>query len=146
MLTCIFLSAAWSYDLYEAYDFIPLQVTFVFTNQVSGKLVPVEPVVPRTGRMDENKNQCQSKENLFPKSLSISRQPHARPWRSSNGDTTKNNLSASLKPSHGKYIKPVTPHLEGTKHVNLKPKLSLRKQLPQKRHSPDYIDDDDDFQ
>ncbi|KAL1801897.1 hypothetical protein ACET3Z_030544 [Daucus carota] len=120
------------------------EVTFVFTNQVSGKLVPVEPVVPRTGRMDENKNQCQSKENLFPKSLSISRQPHARPWRSSNGDTTKNNLSASLKPSQGKYIKPVTPHLEGTKHVNLKPKLSLRKQLPQKRHSPDYIDDDDD--
>ncbi|KAK1402572.1 protein CHROMATIN REMODELING 25 [Heracleum sosnowskyi] len=121
------------------------EVTFVFTNQVSGKLVPVEPVVPKTGRMDENKKQCQSKENLFPKSLSMSRHSHARPWSSSNSDTPKNKLSASLKPSQRKYIKPVTPqsHLEGT-NVKLKPKLSLGKQLPQKRHSPDHIDDDDD--
>lgn len=125
---------------------MPLQVTFVFTNQVSGKLVPVEPVVPKAGRMDENKNQCQSKENLFPKSLSKSRHPHARPWSSSNSDTQKHNLSASLKPSQSKYIKPVTPHLESRSHVYLKPKLSLGKQLPQKRHSPDHIDDDDDFQ
>lgn len=133
-------------SLYEAHDFIPLQVTFVFTNQVSGKLVPVEPVVPKTSRMDENKNPCQSKENPFLKSQSISRHPHARPWSSSNSDTPKNNLSASLKPLQSKYIKPVTPRLESTNHVNLKPKLSLGKQLPLKRHSPDHIDDDDDFQ
>ncbi|KAL8156238.1 hypothetical protein AgCh_001365 [Apium graveolens] len=122
------------------------EVTFVFTNQVSGKLVPVEPVVPKTGSMHENKNQCQSKGNVFPKSLSISRHPQARPWSSPNSDTPKNNLSASLKPSQSKYIKPITPHLESRSHVNIKPKLSLKKQLPQKRHSPDHIDDDDDFQ
>lgn len=77
---------------------------------------------------------------------SVSRHSHARPWSSSNSDTPKNKLSASLKPSQRKYIKPVTPqsHLEATSHVNLKPKLSLGKQLPQKRHSPDHIDDDDD--
>lgn len=110
--------------------------------------MPVEPVVPKAGRMDEHKNQCQSKENLFPKSLSMSRHPHARPWSSSNSDTPKNKVSASLRPSQRKYIKPVTPqsHLEGTSHVNSKPKLSLGKQLPQKRPSPDHIDDDDDFQ
>lgn len=118
----------------------------MFTNQVSGKLVPVEPVVPKTGRMDENKNPCHSKENLFPKSLSISHHPHARPWSSSNVDRTKNKLSSSLKPPQREYIKPVRPHLEGTNHVYSKPKLSLGKKLPQKRHFPECIDDDDDFQ
>lgn len=99
-------------------------------------------VSPKTDGADLDKNQFHQKENVSRKSVLTSRHPQARSWNSSIADTTKNELSASFKPSHRECIKSMRAPLEGTIHVALKPILSFGNQLPQKRLSADHVDDD----
>lgn len=115
------------------------EVTFVFTNQVDGKLEPVESKVrPKVGGMEGIKSQANLKESLNRKSML--HQPH--PSLSSNGNADRTPLTDSstlLRLSTKsmrmslKRIAPVTP----------KPKPSPINQSPHKRLAPDFVRDDD---
>ncbi|KAL3515271.1 hypothetical protein ACH5RR_022173 [Cinchona calisaya] len=99
------------------------EVSFVFTNQVSGKLVPVESAVRSKTEEVGPKNQLNSKENVFRKST-LSSQNQA-PLLSSNGVHNGSRLPNPFK------------------LVVLTHKLSPGNQLPLKRSFTDNKIDDD---
>ncbi|KAM7482511.1 hypothetical protein LguiB_007094 [Lonicera macranthoides] len=120
------------------------EVTFVFTNQVSGKLVPLESMLSsKLGGADVNKNQSNSKENIRPQSRLTPQQQQIWPSISCSGDSIRSKLPAFVKPLQRESIKSKRTPLEGTIQVGSKPKLSLGNHLPRKRPSPDPVDDDD---
>ncbi|CAK9143929.1 unnamed protein product [Ilex paraguariensis] len=130
---------------------IQSQVSFAFTNQVDGKLVPVESKVrPMVELVEGNKNQTTSKENLTRKFMLPSQRQPSLPTISSHGISIGGPFPASFKHlqrpltkvTEGKTYVALKPALSKT-HVALKPKLSLANQLPQKRLSPDCVSDDD---
>ncbi|GFY90011.1 DNA repair/recombination protein [Actinidia rufa] len=119
------------------------EVTFVFTNQIGGKLVPVESMrSPKTCGAEGNKNDPGSKENPRLKPIFSSRQCSS-PSVSSNVGSVRSMLPTSCKLLQRANFKSVRSSLKGTLEVALKPKLSPGNQLPQKRLSPDAVDDDD---
>ncbi|CAK9168936.1 unnamed protein product [Ilex paraguariensis] len=127
------------------------EVSFAFTNQVDGKLVPVESKVrPMVELVEGNKNQTTSKENLTRKFMLPSQRQPSLPTISSHGISIGGPFPASFKHlqrpltkvTEGKTYVALKPALSKT-HVALKPKLSLANQLPQKRLSPDCVSDDD---
>lgn len=119
------------------------EVTFVFTNQIDGKLVPVESVrSPKNHGVEINKNESCSKENLRQITMSSSKRLSS-PSVSSSVGSVRSMLPASCKPLQRSNSKSAISSLKGTLHVALKPKLSLENQLPQKRLSPETIDLDD---
>ncbi|XP_068321911.1 protein CHROMATIN REMODELING 25 [Pyrus communis] len=121
------------------------EVTFVFTNQVDGKLVPIESKVSPKIQEQEGKENCpRLKQNLNQKSVPLSWQ--RKPLESvSSGENSIRNTSAPFKPSEKSTVKSVKTSLKGPVHVALTPKLSLNNRLPQKRSSPDSVEHDDDF-
>ncbi|KAK3025598.1 hypothetical protein RJ639_042096 [Escallonia herrerae] len=112
------------------------EVTFVFTNQVGGKLVPVESVNPKTKEADGQKNQHNLKENVMPKSMSTSHHQQECPSLGS----IRSRLPASLKPWQKERTKSTISPL--AVNVALRPKLPAGNQLPKKRPSTNAIDDD----
>lgn len=121
------------------------QVTFVFTNQVDGKLVPIESKVsPKMHGEVGKENLFKSKKNLNQKSMLMSWQRKPLESLSSSANTTRGTLSAHLNPSQSSTVKSGITSLKGS--IALKPKLSLGNRLPQKRSSPDTVEHDDDFQ
>ncbi|KAH7575236.1 hypothetical protein JRO89_XS02G0067500 [Xanthoceras sorbifolium] len=119
------------------------EVTFVFTNQVDGKLAPIESKVnPKMQGTEGNKNENYYKPNPDQKSNLLS-QHHSRLLKpvSSTGNSVKFTLSASLQPSEKRIVKSITS-LKGA----VKPIHSVGNQLPQKRLSPDTVQHDDDFE
>ncbi|PSS26102.1 Protein CHROMATIN REMODELING like [Actinidia chinensis var. chinensis] len=119
------------------------EVTFVFTNQIGGKLVPVESMrSPKTCGAEGNKNDPSSKENPRLKPIFSSRQCSS-PSVSSHVGSVQSMLPTSCKLLQRANFKSVRSSLKGTLQVALKPKLSPGNQLPQKRLSPDAVDDDD---
>lgn len=122
------------------------EVTFVFTNQVDGKLVPIESTVrPKMQGAEENENGFKSKPNPNQKSMLFSQ--HKKPLQSvlCNGDSIRSTLCTFSKPLPRATMKSVTSTLKGSAHVTSKTKLSPGNQLPQKRLSPDTVQHDDDF-
>ena len=112
--------------------FIPLQVTFVFTNQVDGKLVPFESTAsPRMQEIKGNQIQYDDKENLGRTSRLFQ---HHRPQISfsPDGDSVGETLSASLKPLERSAVKRMRTSLKGTANAALQSKLSFGKELPSK--------------
>ncbi|KAL7246856.1 hypothetical protein ACSBR2_001880 [Camellia fascicularis] len=119
------------------------EVSFVFTNQIDGKLVPVEPMKsPKTQGVEGNKEESGSKKSLRQKSMFSSPQ-QSLPSVSSNVGFVQNMLPTSCTPIQRVNLKSVRSSLKGTLHVASKPKLSIGNQLPQKRLSPEPINDDD---
>ncbi|KAL5788356.1 hypothetical protein ACOSP7_005305 [Xanthoceras sorbifolium] len=119
------------------------EVTFIFTNQVDGKLAPIESKVnPKMQGTEGNKNENYYKPNPDQKSNLLS-QHHSRLLKpvSSTGNSVKFTLSASLQPSEKRIVKSITS-LKGA----VKPIHSVGNQLPQKRLSPDTVQHDDDFE
>lgn len=119
------------------------EVSFVFTNQVDGKLLPLEPTV-RAGAQkgaEEIKNKPNLRENVKRTFKLLPQQP--KPV-SSNGSCIKSNLTASSKLLEKAGTKPLRS-LKDAGPVGLKSKLSLGKQLPLKRNSPDSVVCDNDF-
>lgn len=126
--------------------FLLFQVSFVFTNQVDGKLVPIDSIArPRMQETEENVNRPKSKQNLNQKTL-LSR--NRKPLESviSNHYSAKNTLSAPYKPLQRANVVRVTSSSKCSLQDALKPKPSLGNHLPQKRLSPDTLEHDDDFQ
>ncbi|KAI8554472.1 hypothetical protein RHMOL_Rhmol05G0101900 [Rhododendron molle] len=116
------------------------EVTFVFTNQIDGKLVPVESVrSPKNHGVEVNKNESCSKENLRQITMSSSKLLSS-PSVSSSVGSVRSMLPTSCKPLQRSNSKSAISSLKGTLHVALKPKLSLENQLPRKRSSPETID------
>ncbi|XP_059653740.1 protein CHROMATIN REMODELING 25 [Cornus florida] len=118
------------------------EVTFVFTNQVDGKLVPIESMLCSKLNGVEGDKQSISKENLSPKCMLSSQ--HQRPFPSSNFRSVQNRLPSSFKSHKRAHTTLVRNSLEGVPNAT-KPGLTLGDQLPKKRLSPESIDDDDDF-
>ncbi|KAL7263828.1 hypothetical protein ACSBR1_001895 [Camellia fascicularis] len=119
------------------------EVSFVFTNQIDGKLVPVESMKsPKTQGVEGNKEESGSKKSLRQKSMFSSPQ-QSLPSVSSNVGFVQNMLPTSCTPIQRVNLKSVRSSLKGTLHVASKPKLSIGNQLPQKRLSPEPINDDD---
>lgn len=115
------------------------EVTFVFTNQIDGKLVPVESMrTPKLQELEGIKNNHNSKENMDQRSTFRFPQPSLK--------TLPNVGSAQKKfllPLQMEKIKPVAKNSpKCTLQETLKRK-SLGFQLPQKKLSPKLIDDDD---
>lgn len=118
-----------------------LQVTFVFTNQVDGKLVPIESKVSLKMQATEgNNNRNNHITNLKPKmdqkSKLLSQHHELLKYVPSLENSAKFSFSASSQP------KSMRTSLKGT----IKPKLSFGNQLPLKRLSSDNVEHDDDFE
>lgn len=116
------------------------EVSFVFTNQVDGKLVPVESMgAQKTHETQANKNQSSSESPSNSKPIPL--QQRFLPSILSSGDANamKNTLVESLPRVPVKS----RTSLKAVVNVNLKPKLSLGNQLPLKRSSPGPIGDED---
>lgn len=122
--------------------FFVFQVTFVFTNQIGGKLVPVESVrSPRADGVEGIRNDPSSKGNQRQKPMFSSKR-HSSPSVSSSVGSVSSIPPTSCKPLQRSNLISVRNSLKGTLPVALKPKLSLENQLPQKRSSPEPKDDD----
>lgn len=121
------------------------QVTFVFSNQVDGKLVPVESKTsPRMKEAEGNGNNYKLKQNSRQELLLVSQ--HRKPLQSitSDEDLNKGTLKFSSKVFQRETMKPVRTSVEGSMHVTLKNKHSLGNYLPQKRMSD--VSERDDFE
>lgn len=119
----------------------------MFTNQVDGKLVPIESKAsPKMEGEEGKENLLKSKQNLNQKPMLMSWQRKPLQSLSSSENSTSSTMSASFMPSQKTTVKSVRTSLKGSVHVALKPKLSLGNRLPQKRSSPDTVEQDDDFQ
>ncbi|KAJ9705019.1 hypothetical protein PVL29_003185 [Vitis rotundifolia] len=122
------------------------EVTFVFTNQVDGKLVPVEPKVRANMQgVEANKNQSDKRGKLLQKPTLLSKHQQSVPPIFNKGDSITSISSSSSKPFQLAGIKSMRTS-KGTPSVTLKPKLSIGSQLPLKRLSPDSVQHDDDFE
>lgn len=125
-------------------------MTFVFTNQVDGKLVPIESTISSKVQATEgNDNHLKDKRNLYQRTMLVPQQLR-KPLDSDccNQDSIRSNTSTvSCEPLQRTSVKCVrnSLSLKGSVHESLKPKLSARNQLPQKRLSPCTVNCDDDF-
>ncbi|XP_073125004.1 protein CHROMATIN REMODELING 25 isoform X2 [Henckelia pumila] len=122
------------------------EVSFVFTNQVDGKLVPIESTVrSKATEADEHTNQTNPRK-AFPH-RTISSYKHDKPLPlftpSRSAEVNSFNLNPLQKPC-SKLMRT----LEGRTRVSLPPKISCDNQIYSKRVSPANLidDDDDDFE
>ncbi|XP_034681411.1 protein CHROMATIN REMODELING 25 [Vitis riparia] len=122
------------------------EVTFVFTNQVDGKLVPVESKVRANMQgVEVNKNQSDKRGKLLQKPTFPSKHQQSAPPVSNKGDSITSISSSSSNPFQLAGIKSMKTS-KSTPSVTLKSKLSIGSQLPLKRLSPDSVQHDDDFE
>ncbi|KAJ7001101.1 protein CHROMATIN REMODELING 25 [Populus alba x Populus x berolinensis] len=121
------------------------EVSFVFTNQVDGKLVPIESKPsPRVLGIKGNESRLNDKENLD-RNPRLSRYQKPQQSLSSNIDAKKVTPSASLIPLQRPGVKRTRTPLKGIANAELKSKLSFGSQLPLKRPSPSDLEHDDNF-
>lgn len=124
------------------------EVSFVFTNQVDGKLVPIESKPkpsPRVLGIKGNESRLNDKENLD-QNPKLSRYQKPQQSLSSNIDAKKVAPSASLMTLQRPGVKRMRTPLKGMANAELKSKLSFGSQLPLKRPSPSVLEHDDSFQ
>ncbi|KAK3420598.1 hypothetical protein EUGRSUZ_G01447 [Eucalyptus grandis] len=116
------------------------EVSFVFTNQVDGKLVPIETAISEKIRTEESrldlKQLMNRKARLEPQGLKV-QQSHP-----SSLATVQSSLT---KTSQGSERRPLKIILKGTGLAQLRNKLSLAHHLPQKRPCDGSLEHDDDF-
>ncbi|XP_027105933.1 protein CHROMATIN REMODELING 25 [Coffea arabica] len=120
------------------------EVSFVFSNQVGGKLVPLESAVRSNTEEGHPKNLLNSKEKFFHKSTLSSQNQAPFPLLSTNVVQYRSRLSNPFKRLQKPPAKVVRTS-EGVTVVALEHKISPRNQLPQKRiFTDDKIDNDFD--
>lgn len=120
-------------------------MSFVFTNQVDGKLVPIDSIArPKVQGMEENANHhVQVKRN--PKQKTMLLPQNRKPLESVNY-SARNTASASRKLLQRANVERVTSPSQCSLQDPFKPKPALGNHLPQKRLSPHTLEHDDDFQ
>lgn len=121
-----------------------LQVTFVFTNQVDGKLVPVESIArPTLQRNERIQGRSNFKGQVGQRSTPISQNQKTPP--SASHENSSNSTSSSPLVSQRIPIKaPRT--LKSGLHVSVNSKPSVANRLSLKRSYPHSVEQDDDFQ
>ncbi|KAI4295641.1 hypothetical protein L6164_035664 [Bauhinia variegata] len=118
------------------------EVTFVFTNQVNGKLAPVESLVsPQLQQGEPDQELPNSKINF--KQKRILSPLHQKPPLQSTSGGIAIAPSSSLKPSIRAALSSVRINKNSSTHPESKTKTSLVNQLPQKRPRPADVNDDD---
>lgn len=110
----------------------------MFTNQISGKLVPVEPV-DKSKTNEGNTDTLTLKGNSL-KSYTISSKRQQTILFSWSKGGLGNNIPTSLRTSHH-----IGKPKESIVHVDSKSKPFLETYLPRKRVLSGPVDDDDDF-
>lgn len=122
---------------------VELQVTFVFTNQVDGKLVPVEGKVSPNAAAANSSTQNLKRPSSNEPNWELQRQQQHQS-ETSDGDSGKRTASASCRILHGAERKlPV----KDRPNVQLRTKLSTANKLPLKRSSTYTLKhEDDDFE
>ncbi|KAL2477248.1 protein CHROMATIN REMODELING 25 [Forsythia ovata] len=116
------------------------EVSFVFTNQVDGKLVPVESTVKaKTEEVEGHKNLPSFRKTMFGKATMSSQHQATLPLISSRDSVAS---SSNLKPPEKTHIKFMRT-LGGKSHVKLTNKISPRNQTPPIQLSHAFINDDD---
>ncbi|XP_021617337.1 protein CHROMATIN REMODELING 25 isoform X2 [Manihot esculenta] len=122
------------------------EVTFVFTNQVDGKLVPIESTpTPKMQEIEGNQKEHDNKENLD-RNLNLFQHQKSPQPPLPNGDSVRVPLSASLKPLLRTTVKRMRTPLKEAENAALKSKRTLGNQLPLKRLSPYTVEFDNDFE
>lgn len=120
--------------------FFLLQVSFVFTNQVDGKLVPVESAVKdKTEDVEGHKKLPSFRKNMFGKATLLSQHQATLPSFSSRDSAVS---SSNLKPPEKTHIKFMRT-LGGKTHVMPTNKISPGNQTPPLHLSHAFVDDDD---
>ncbi|XP_022746295.1 protein CHROMATIN REMODELING 25 [Durio zibethinus] len=134
------------------------EVTFVFTNQVDGKLTPMESKVnPRMQEREGGKTQNIGKVNMMEregKKMQNTLKQNLEHHKLLNSVSLNRNslritppFTSSSTLFQGKIVKSVTTSLKGAFHETMTVGLSPGSQLPLKRSSPSSVEhDDDDFQ
>ncbi|XP_021652937.1 protein CHROMATIN REMODELING 25 [Hevea brasiliensis] len=121
------------------------EVTFVFTNQVDGKLVPIESTVnPKMQDIKGNQNQHDNKDNLDRNLKLFQHHKLPQPFLPS-GDSVRDSLSSSFKPLLRTNVKRMRT-LKGTENADPNSKQTFGNQLPLKSLSPCTVEYDDDFE
>ncbi|CAI9104342.1 OLC1v1002990C1 [Oldenlandia corymbosa var. corymbosa] len=124
------------------------EVSFVFTNQVSGKLVPIESAV-RPNKVEASLNNIpRSKENVFRKPTSSTQTVSQNVLLSMSSNGVQKKSIPILPTSSRLFQKPKLKSPDNETRVTLKNKLYPGKEnnlLPQKRAIP-YHRNDDDFE
>ncbi|KAL8541379.1 hypothetical protein ACS0TY_002583 [Phlomoides rotata] len=115
------------------------EVSFVFTNQVEGKLAPVESTV-RPQIEVEQKSQPNFRKPLSQRAVLSYKHKVMSPPISFKGDSTRS--SSNLKPPTQPRSK-LMRTLEGKTNITLSPKVSPAIQVTSNRLSPVYVGDDD---
>ncbi|MCL7039607.1 hypothetical protein MKW94_008298 [Papaver nudicaule] len=124
------------------------EVTFVFTNQVDGKLVPIESMRSTPRGAEGNKLHAVTRVIQNQKSTSLLQQHAQRsPVISSNVDSNSSCKTAPglSRPSLTGPMKFTKMSTQSRTAIPTKPRTSFGKQLPLKRLSSDSNDHDDDF-
>ncbi|OMO63212.1 SNF2-related protein [Corchorus olitorius] len=143
------------------------EITFVFTNQIDGKLVPIESkanpmmqqregskgqYIGKMNMIERDGNKFQQKmvnQNLNSKSNFLSKHHNLLNSVSSNRISLSKTRTPSPTcsiPFQGQTVKSMRTCLKGTVQETIEGKISVGNQLPLKRPSPAYVQHDDDFQ
>ncbi|KAE9612789.1 hypothetical protein Lal_00027488 [Lupinus albus] len=110
------------------------EVSFIFTNQVNGKLVPIESTITPELQQKEPNNEI-----LLKSKLNVRHSLHNKLPRRVRGVATSSTTSSFLKPS---LIKEALHSVRITKNISASPVINS---LPLKRSCPTNISDDDDL-
>lgn len=122
---------------------VAAQVTFVFTNQVDGKLVPIESKQrANTQGVETNENQSGRRRKLLQKSILQPKHQYSASQASKKEDSVTSISSKAFQLAGTSSVRT----LKATPSITLKPKPSPGTQLPLKRLSPDSVQHDDDFE
>lgn len=133
-------------DVFICFNDVELQVTFVFTNQVDGKLVPVEgKVSPNTAAANSSIQNLKQPSKNEPNSGPQHQDHHQTV--TSDGDVSNSAVSASCKiPQGAEERPPVRDLMRARPNIWSGTKVSIANKLPLKRlSSADALKYDDDF-
>lgn len=116
------------------------EVSFVFTNQVDGKLVPVESAVKAmTEDVEGHKKLPSFRKNMFGKATLLSQHQVTLPSISSRDSAVSSSYLKSPEKNHAKFMRT----LGGKSHVMPTNKISPRNQTPPIHLSRSFVHDDD---
>ncbi|XP_019444509.1 PREDICTED: protein CHROMATIN REMODELING 25 [Lupinus angustifolius] len=110
------------------------EVTFIFTNQINGKLVPIESTITPELQQKEPNNEI-----LLKSKLNVRHSLHNKLPLRVRGVATTSTTSSFLKPSS---IKEALHSVRITKNISASPVINS---LPRKRSCPTNISNDDDY-
>ncbi|XP_020551461.1 protein CHROMATIN REMODELING 25 isoform X2 [Sesamum indicum] len=117
------------------------EVSFVFTNQVGGKLVPIESTVrSKTEEVDDQEKQTNFRKPLPQRAVLSYKHRKVLPSISLNRESTGSSFNFKPLPQPNSKLMRT---LEGKAHVMLSPKISPGNKINSNQLSPACINDDD---